>query len=303
MRQPTRCLWRVGAVWAILTGPIISRAQDDFEVAPQPQVLRVEAAEDQIVDAWIFRENRQNRDGVQMLPAVAGRARIESQLQQLFDELVRGCDLDEAQQQKLQLAARGDIKRFFDQVDAARKNYLKLKENREALNPFFQDQIVPLQTQYTKGLFGEGSMFSKTFRNTLTADQQAKYQAVLTARRKAAYKVLLESSLHKVVGGLRVEQLVKLQELLLEQTQPPLQFGPYDQQVIMLKLSQIPVEKLKEVLDKDQWKKIQPRLLQASGTEDLLAVNGVVEEVSKKPPVILRSVRTVIDAPAEAKQD
>lgn len=303
MRQPTQCLWRVGAVWAILTGPIISRAQDDFEAAPQPQVPRVEAAEDHTVDAWIFRENRPDGRGVQILQGTASRARIESQLQLLLDELVRDCELDDAQQQKLQLAARGDIKRFFDQVDAARKKYLTVKGNGGLLNPFFQEQILPLQMQYTKGMFGEGSMFSKTLRNTLTADQQAKYQAVLTARRKAAYKVMLESSLHKAVGGLRVEQLVKVQELLLEQTQPPLQFGQYDQQVIMLKLSQVPVEKLREVLDKDQWKKLQPGLLQASGTEDWLARFGVIEEVVQKSPVILRSVRTVIDAPAEAKQD
>lgn len=296
MRQLALCLGRVGTVCILFWAQFIF-GDDDKEVAPKvivPAVTPVDTA----VERAIFRDAGGN------VPSVASaRVRIESQLQQLLDELVRGCDLDEAQQQKLQLAARGDMKRFFEKVDAARKRFLIVKDNREAVGPFYQEEVIPLQMQYSTGLFGEGSMFRKTLRSTLTADQHAKYQAALIARRKEAYKSLLESSLHKVVGGLRVEQLVKVQELLLEQTQPPLQVGTHDQQVIMLKLSQVPVEKLKEVLDKDQWKKLQPRLLQAGGTEDLLAVNGVVEEASKKPPVILRSVRTVIDAPTEAKQD
>lgn len=303
MRQPALCLGRIGAVCVFLSGPIVSRAQDDFEVAPQPQVLRVEVAEDHTVEAWIFREDRPNRDGVQFLLASAGRARIESQLQELLDELARDYELDVAQLHKLQLAARGDIKRFFDQVDAARKKYLTVKGNNEEVNSFWLKHTIPLQQQYRMGLFGEGSMFRKTLQNTLTADQQAKYQAALIARRKEAYKVMLESSLHKVVVGLRVDQLVKLQELLLEQTKPPLQFGPYDQNVVLLNLGQIPTQELKEVLDKDQWIKLQPRLLQASGTEDWLAASGIVEAVSPKPVVVLRSVRTVIETPTEAKQD
>lgn len=297
MRQPTRCLWRVGAVYAILTGPIAFGGDDDAEVAPRaivPAVTTVDTA----VERAIFRDG-----GGETSSAVIARARIESQLKQLLDDLVQSCDLDEAQQQKLQLAARGDIKRFFEQVEAARKKFLMLKDNREALTPFYQEEVVPLQTQYSKGLFNEGSMFRKTLRNTLTAEQVAKQEKDIANRRRTAYQGRIPSLLSRVEGGLRDNQVEMLKELLLEHTQPPLQFGPYDQQVIMLKLSQVPVVKLKEVLDKDQWKKLQPRLLQASGTEDLLAANGVVEEVSQKPPVILRSVRTVIEAPPESKQD
>jgi hypothetical protein len=71
----------------------------------------------------------------------------------------------------------------------------------------------------------------------------------------------------------------------------------------MLRLSQLPAEKLKKVLDKGQWKQLQPQLLQASGTEDSLGQYGVIEEPNPNSPVILRSVRTVVDGPATAPGD
>ncbi|MDB5346709.1 MAG: hypothetical protein JWP89_5086 [Schlesneria sp.] len=296
MRQLKGRLWRVSAVGAVFIAPIVSGADDDVEVAPQAKVL-VEVAEDLSVDRWIFRDLNPI-GGIQIISAAGGRARIDSQLKQLVDELVQGCELNAAQQQKLKLAASGDIKLFFDQVEGARKKYLTLKDNRDALNPFYQEKIAPLQMQYSKGLFGEGSMFRKTLRNTLTADQQAKYDDVMLNSRRAAYRERIKSLLSKVEGGFRDNQIEVLRELLLEHTQSPLQYGPYDQQVIMLKLSQLPAAKLKEVLDKDQWKQLQPRLLQASGTEDLLARYGVIEETIQKSPVILRSVRTVVETPA-----
>jgi hypothetical protein len=303
MTQPKRDLWRVGALGAILLGPIVSSAQDDVEVAPQRKVFRVEVAEDLIVDRWIFREDRPNRDGAQVVTAAGGRARIDYQLKQLLDELVQTCELNEAQLSKLKLAARGDIKVFFDQVDGARTKFLTLTKNGNQVNPFYQQEIVPLQMQYSKGLFGDGSMFRKMLRNTLTADQQAKYEGIVLNSRRTVYRERMKSLLSKVEGGFRDNQIEVLQELLLEHTQPPLQYGPYDQQVIMLKLSQLPATKLKDALDKGQWKQLQPRLLEVSGTEDLLARYGVIEEAVQKSPVILRSVRTIVDAPATVKPD
>ncbi len=301
MSQPSRNVWRVFALWAILVGPVMSAAAEDDDPA-EDAPAKVVVLEETSIDQWVFQEN-QVRGGFRPIPnAATGRSRIEAQLKVTLDELVRACDLTEAQQRKLALAARGDIKWFFDQVEEVRKKFLAVKNDQNRLNQVWKE-ISPLQQQYGKGLFGEESLFAKTLRKTLTEEQQAKYQVVLLDRRRAGYRAAIAASLANLGNAiaLRREQHEALLKLLLEETQPPLLFGQHDQQVVMLRLSTIPPKKLKEWLDKGQWKQLQPQLLQASGTDDYLAQYGVIEEPKPNSGVVLKSVRTVV-APQDASK-
>jgi hypothetical protein len=305
MNHQSRNLWRVVALWAILFAPIVSRADDDEDRpaavdAPNREVVIDGSA----VDQWIFQENQGNRKlgtGFQpIVTAAAARARIDSQLKAMLDELGQVSRLSEAQREQLALAGRGDIKRFFDQVEKVRKKLVAAKNDRDQVNQAFQDAAA-LQQQFSRGLFDDESLFSKTLRKTLTAGQQAGYQAMLLDRRRVGYRVAIVESLSRLGNGfvLKREQHDALQKLLLQETQPPLQFGQHDQRFVLLRLSQLPPEKLREVLDRGQWKLLKPHLYEASGTEDYLARFGVIEE-PKNSTTILRSVRTVVDGPAGA---
>ncbi|MBC7816448.1 MAG: hypothetical protein IAG10_06105, partial [Planctomycetaceae bacterium] len=298
---------RVFALWAILVGPVVSGASEDDDPAEDAPAKAVDLVAESNFDQWVFQERVQlegNRIVHRSGTAVAARAKIDSQLKSKLDELVQVCQLDEAQQRKLALAARGDIKRFFDQVEEVRKKFLAVKNDQNRLNQIWQE-ISPLQQQYSKGLFGEESLFAKTLRKTLTDEQQAKYQADLDKKRRDRYRMVTLASLIEIerTVPLQPQQREKLQQLLLEGTQPPLLFGQYDNQVVMLGLSKLPAAKLKEVLDKDQWKRLQPQLLQASGTEDYLAGYGVIEEPKANSGVVVRSVRTVVAPQNAAKAE
>jgi hypothetical protein len=221
-------------------------------------------------------------------------------LKALLDELEQVSRLSEAQRQQLTLAARGDIKRFFDQVEKVRKKFPAARDDQNLVNQLWQE-ARPLQEQYVRGLFDDQSLFSKTLHKTLTAEQLAGYQAVVLDRRRVGYRVAIEELLARLGNGvfLRREQRESLQKLLLEETQPPLLFGQLDGEFVLFRLSQLPPEKLREVLDKGQWKQLRTILLQASGTEDFLARHGVIEQ-PRMTTVILRSVRTVVDVPVVA---
>src|SRR6516225_3632447 len=59
---------------------------------------------DEMFDQWVFQQDRN----------VAGaRRRLESQLTLRIDEVDRASQLTDAQKKKLQLAGKGDMKRFF----------------------------------------------------------------------------------------------------------------------------------------------------------------------------------------------
>ena len=307
MNRQSRNLWRLVALGAVLLATAVSGADDDDDIptgdipAADVKPNRTFVIEQSTIDQWIFQENRIKGVAQAGGKAAAGRARIDSQLKALLDELLQVCQLSEAQRHKLTLAARGDVKRFFDQVEKVRKTSRALNDDQNQLLQIRQE-CSSLQQQLSRGLFGDESLFGKAIRRTLNEEQQGQYQAALLYRRRAGYRAAIEAVLSRPGNGVafRSEQRESLQKLLLEETRPPLVFGQYDQQVVLLRLSQLPPEKLKQVLDKGQWKQLQPQLLQASGTEDYLAQYGVIEEPKLNSPVVLRSVRTVVEAPAAA---
>ena len=174
MSQRSRNFWRVFSLWAILIGPVVSGADDDDERPPAEdaqangRVLIDEAN----FDRWVFQGNARvvvvrGHGGVaENGVAATARVQLDSQLKVRLDELVRDCHLNEAQQRKLALAGRGDIKRFFDQVEEVRKKFLAVRNDQNRLNQVWQE-ISPLQQQFSTGLFGEQSLFAKVLRTTL----------------------------------------------------------------------------------------------------------------------------------------
>ena len=291
MNPLSRNLRRLCAVMAILLAPLVAcAAPDDGEPPPAAgdQANEGFMMEESNFDQWIFQGSGS---------AAAGRARINSHLKLKLDEVNRICDLTEAQQKKLTLAARGDMKRFFDQVEDVRKKFLAVKNDQNAFNQIWQE-INPLQMKQAAGLFGETSLFAKMLRKTLTDEQQAKYRSVVEERRRFRYRATIEVSLITLGNtlALRHEQHEALLKLLIEETQPPHVFGQFDNYLVLYRLANLPAPKLKGLFDERQWKLLQPQLNQGRNLEAHLAQNGVID--APKAAVangILNTVRAFID--------
>lgn len=125
-------------------------------------------------------------DGLLFGPAVnAGSARrqLEQKLLQRISAVDRSCKLTPEQQQKLQLAGRADIQRYFERVDEMREILRRfrydMRDHRGMVTGAFE-AISPAQALREvltgAGPFGETSLFAKAMRKTLTVDQQADYE-------------------------------------------------------------------------------------------------------------------------------
>ena len=243
-------------------------APDDLEVVAEPEENVQFQINEANFDQWVFQ-------GVGS--ADAGRKRINSWLTLQLDEADRLCGLTDEQKLKLKLAAGGDTKRFFEEVEEVRKKFLKVKHDQNAFGELWQE-IQPLQLKQAAGLFGEKSLFAKTLRKSLSADQFAKYAEVQEERHRFRYRSAVEVALLSLENSvaLRGAQHEALVKLLLDKTPPPLVFGQQSQQYVMYQLAVLPAAEVKSLLDERQWTLLSRQLNNHRGIKQFLIDNGVI---------------------------
>lgn len=116
------------------------------------------------------------------------RMDLYARLEQRVASIDRVCQLTDAQKRKLELAGRGDIKRISDRIESLRKTFRQVHVVND-IHDLDDDDIRDLSTwtgalsieaatlheMVDSGLFDVGSLFGKTLRSTLTAEQAAVY--------------------------------------------------------------------------------------------------------------------------------
>ncbi|QDT46113.1 hypothetical protein Pan258_01300 [Symmachiella dynata] len=250
----------------------IAFGQDDDGLvegdAPQPvAVNRFQISPEQF-DQWVFRANGNARQA---------RKRLDSQLTMRMNEIHRICSLDQTQKQKLSLAAAGDIKRFYDDVEKMRAKFMAVRNDRNAFGNIWQE-IQPLQQKVSSGLFESDSLFHKTIRGTLTPQQRVKYDRAELKRRNFRFnaQVAVAVSLLERRMPLTEAQRSQLIKLISEVAPPPLRFGRYDQYVVWYFASQIPEATVKKILDEAQWEVFKPQVRQGKGMQQTLRREGYI---------------------------
>ena len=247
-------------------------AQDEEDEPAEQQLLQVQRGNFEIqesqFDSWIF-QNVQT--------AAAARKRLEQMLTLQMDDVDRACQLTEAQKKKLQLAGRGDVVRFFDEIEVVRKKFLLVRKDQQKFNEIWQD-ISPLQVKFQAGLFGDESFYQKTLRNMLKGEQLSKFAAVDDERRKFQYRAKVELVVAMLENALplRDEQRQKLITLIVEETKPPRLFGQQDYYIVMWNVSKIPEKKLKPLFSDAEWKALNQQFQQVRGLEQWLKQSGAL---------------------------
>lgn len=164
--------WSEDDVLIITTAPPFEMVR----VKPRMGMLTMEAVKDEngviqrsvadtTFDMWLY--------GNSLGPAET-RARFARILQRKLDSLSGRCGLTEPQKQRLQLAGRGDISRFFERVERLRVEFSEVKNDLARRNAFFEQQVLPLEAVLNGGPFDDNSLFSKTVSTSLTAEQTAR---------------------------------------------------------------------------------------------------------------------------------
>lgn len=249
-------------------------APDDVEPVEAAQAQGEFNIDESNFDQWVFQGNGN---------AANGKARLLTRLNLQLAEIDRLCGLTTEQKEKLQLAARGDTKRFFDEVEVVRQKFLAVRNDQNAFGQIWQD-IQPLQRRVSIGLHGETSLFHKALRRTLNDEQMDRYQQLLDERRKYRYRASIEVALTSIEQSvpLKHSQHTAIVQLMLDETPTPLAFGQYDQYLILHQLSKLGETRVKPLLDERQWKLMSANFDQARGMEQFLIQQGLLpkEEVA-----------------------
>ncbi len=244
---------------------------DEENPRPQEQNFFIEEAN---FENWIWQGAASTME--------AGRERLQTLLDIELSDVMRNCQLDEAQRKKLLLAGRLDIQRFLDRYQRLRRKFLKIRTDQNAMNAFW-GEMSPLQQEIQGGLFGNNSLFRGVIAKTLSAEQNQQFEAASLERRMYRMRAKLELLLVAADEGLalRAEQRDRLQELCLANLKPPRRSSPYDTHVVMYQLSRIPDEKLQAILNDRQlkfWKGSMAQFGINGGMVNFLKANGVWPE-------------------------
>jgi hypothetical protein len=276
---PARAQRRVLVDLAVQDAAVQDAAEmedEDFVEAAPAQAARP-VMNDQQFDQWLF-----NSVG----GAQQAAKRFETMLSVQADTVADVCGMAPEQKEKLLLAGRGDIARFFERVEASRKKFQLVKNDQNRINEVFQD-IQPLQMAINAGLFNDGSFFHKVVQKSLNEEQRKKLEQTERARREFQYKAKIElvvSALDDSIA-LRAQQRDELIKML-QATPPPKQFGQYDFYVVLFRLSRLPEATLGRLFDGPQRRALDRQLDQVRGLEPFLKQQGLLpddEPTAEKP--------------------
>jgi hypothetical protein len=257
------------ALLIVLT-PVRSKPDDDDDddkdakenaAAAQPQVFFAEENFDQ----WVFQNNGTFTDA---------RRRLDQLLSLRLDDVDRVCKLNKAERAKLQLAGRGDIKRFFVLYDHVKQKFQAARNDQQKMNDIWRE-INPLQTMLYN-MFDDSSILGKSVRHALPPEKLALYEAALHQRLMARHRAHVELAVAVLEQNmpLRDAQRKEVIDLLVKVAKLPRKTGNYGYYILMYQMSQLPEEKLKPLFDEAQWKVIGKQLVQFKGWGQWLRQSG-----------------------------
>jgi hypothetical protein len=269
-------------------------AEEKEEEKKEEEVGVEEAAQQQAInlgfivpeenfDQWIF-----NQNGVVDKGGANTKKRLYALAESRIEEITRKCSLSEAQQKKLELAARGDVVGLFDRVETVRFKFRQIRNDQNKFNQIWQD-IQPLQVAMTSEQFGQGSFFHKCMAKVLTAEQMQQYEEGEKERRRYHYRAAISAVVAQmeVSVPMLAKQRDDLIDLTLEETPLPKRFGQYTQQVVYAQMASLPSDKLKQIFDPVQYRIIDQHLAQVRGMKRWLIQQGILEA---EPPRKTRDV-------------
>ena len=196
------------------------------------------------------------RFGAKASPAARFAATLEARLTELEQE----CGLTATQRKKLELAGRGDIKRFLDRLDEISRHDGDPGDSPGVIRKKILQELNGLDQKLAHGIFDEGSLFDKVLATVLSDDRQrdrsTESQKVRTLTR---FRDALGLSVRRAAAGLRISnrQCDELRNLLCDELSPPRKLVLSDYGIAFLALSKIPDAKIKPIMSLSDWRQIR----------------------------------------------
>jgi hypothetical protein len=223
-------------------------------------------------DSWIFQGNA-NQD--------QAKSTLESRIELEITRIAQTVSLTDDQKERLKLAGNGDIKRFYDRVEKARRQFLSMGEQWEQnrINEAYQ-LAVPLQQELRKGLFGSDSLLQKVVATTVTEEQSEEMrketERLMQLRKESAVKVFLAGMGRQI--PMTSTQRSKLTELVMQQMTSIGDDDAYTNYLVSYRLSEVPLDDYKDLFDEAQMKAINQSTQQGKAMKAMLEQRGLLNE-------------------------
>jgi hypothetical protein len=158
---------RLQQITVSMPAPPAPASEDDDE-PPAPPIRRINinaaVVDRENFDRWLFADERTQKERWRHLEEI-----LDAKI--LLADLEPKLTLTVEQRAKLRVAGRGDIKRFFDQVEDRRREFEMDRQNfKNGLAAL--RRLDSLSRVYQAGPFGDGSLFAKTL-HRISDDQKA----------------------------------------------------------------------------------------------------------------------------------
>jgi len=189
---------------------------------------------------------------------------LEQQTDLKIEQISRLVQLDEAQLEKLELAAHGDLSRFYRELERIREQVKGFSpENGNDMQQAWQ-VISPLQQRIAAGIFDENSLLERVLCTLLSPEQHQTYRAGQRERQLYRYKSVLRMTIADLEKALPLtaKQRTELIKLVEEKNFPracPQNLESYVGYAMLARLSE---QETKELLDAEQHKTFHQLSLQ-----------------------------------------
>ncbi|TWU47302.1 hypothetical protein Poly51_51020 [Rubripirellula tenax] len=223
-------------------------------------------------DQWIFGSSGDEKQTRAMIDA---RAELE------IIRVEQSTPLRESQKEKVMLASRGDVHRFFIKVNRVRAAFRDLQAdlNQNNINEAYQ-LAMPLQQEINKGIFGEKSLTAKTINAILDASQRTELEegrSRLAKRERLGLAKAWVATLGRSIP-MTSEQRTQLLDVVVANVGTSRVEGQYVQYLIGYRLSQVPEDEIEPIFDETQWRLIKKSLQQAKAYKGMLEQQGVLND-------------------------
>ncbi|TWT56055.1 hypothetical protein [Allorhodopirellula solitaria] len=225
-------------------------------------------------DSWIFSG---------MGDAKLAREKLADRAEMEIDRIGFSTSLLDSQIAKLRFAAKGDIKRFYDDVEEAHRQFHTMQEagkiGQENINDVYQ-LASPLAQRLNAGIFDEESLLKKVARVCVVGEQAER----LRARQKRQIKLQSDAAITLFVAtlGRRLPmtqvQRETLMEIAMTNITLPDPTHQYAQYLLMYELSELPQGKLKEIFDETQYQTLKKVYTQGLGMKANLKRMGMLDD-------------------------
>ncbi|MCC9656955.1 hypothetical protein [Rhodopirellula halodulae] len=226
-------------------------------------------------DSWMFQSH--GRDETQCRKSLLEKIELE------FVRIEQSAPLSEEQKEALRLAGRGDVKRFFDRVNEARREFMQMDgKNQQAFVNEAYMLAQPLQQELSEGLFGNDSLLHKVKKGVMTREQTKEMNAQIKLEAIEAWKVRVRLFAATTGRGLALtaKQQERFSDLVIAQIEPHASADLSRQHADMLinyGVFKCESKSWEAFLDDDQIAAVQTLSRRGQGYERQLQRDGVIQ--------------------------